>query len=406
MKRITTIIAAAIITAVLTLSGVGGVLAAPDKPKGKTPVATTPSTFGTLLGHNGSSLTTCKAGGQQLLIISGDITGYKDPSGQDHAGDKLLAVNAKTGAFVWGASAINDWVQTTYCHKGIVYAGGAFTNINGQARTRTAALNAATGQLTKWTVPTQGMVRSIHAVGNTVYIAGWKVEAVTTKGKGKKLWTASPDCGVRAVLRQGKFVYIGGFFDKVGSKKGHGLAKLRAKNGKPVASFKPNIAKNKKNCNQPTNTPKDHYSGANPLSLAWDKKNKRLVSCDGGIANRVRAVNPKTGANKWVRAIDGDGQICTVVTPERLFVGFHRSGSRVENYTNNHGSMAMFVNLKNGKQTIWQPTPDFAGGGPNRDGRNNGVIGAVKVGKKLYVTGAFTSVGDVEAHKLAVFAIQ
>jgi len=55
---------------------------------------------------------------------------------------------------------------------GTVYVGGPFTSIGGQARSRIAALDTATGSATAWNPDASDDVLALAVSGSTVYAGG------------------------------------------------------------------------------------------------------------------------------------------------------------------------------------------------------------------------------------------
>lgn len=386
----------------------------PPDPVGWTPVDQHAMRgFGGLDGSNGSSHSTCVAGGRTLLITTGDFRGYRDPGGKWHLANKALVTNAATGRFLWGARAINGWVQTSHCVAGRIYFGGGFTSFNGVRRVRTAAINATNFRLLRWSVPSRAQVWDITSGGDGLFVAGGTRVARVNPASGTTVWRRDFDCTVRTVAHTGRFLYVGGFFDKIlrpdrtrlaGAR---GLAKLHSATGQPAAVQPVGSLPNKANCRKPVADTSAYSSGSNPLSLDVDRRRGRVVSCEGGRQNRVRAVSIATGRNAWLRSIAGDGQVCAMVQGY-VFVGFHRSGANViEENTPNWGAMGMILRGGDGRQAIWEPPTDFAGVGADRDNRNNGIIGAVYLPHlgQLHVTGAFKSVDGLTKRGLAAFAV-
>lgn len=413
VDRLVTMTVALVATAFMLYSPTPAAADPPD-PVGWTPVDQRAMRgFGALDGSNGSSHSTCIARGRQLLVTTGDFRGYRGPGGRWHVANKALVTDAATGRFLWGARAINGWVQTSHCVAGRIYFGGGFTSFNGVRRVRTAAISARDFRLLGWSAPSRAQVWDITSGGDGLFVAGGTRVARVDAASGRTVWRRDFDCTVRTVAHTGRFLYVGGFFDKIlrpdrsrlaGAR---GLAKLRAATGWPAAVQPVGSAPNKANCREPVADTAAYSSGSNPLSLDVDRGRGRVVSCEGGRQNRVRAVSIATGRNAWVRSIAGDGQVCLMVK-SYVFVGFHRSGANViEENSPNWGAMGMVLRGGDGRQAIWEPPIDFAGAGADRDNRNNGIIGAVYLPHlgQLHVTGAFTSVDGLKKRGLAAFAV-
>jgi len=392
---------AVLLAAVLLLCGTAAMAAPPD-PVGSTPVSQDAVThLGSLVGNNGSSVDACTVNGRNLLVITGDFTAYRDPQGVSRPALRAVVIDADTGAFLWGATSVNGWIQTAKCANEHIYFGGSFTSFQGVNRARTAAISATTFALTSWqSAFGSGAVWNIKSSDGDLFVAGLDAVRRVT-GAGVQVWSRSFDCGVRTVLPMGSSVYVGGVFDNIKrpgttSVPARGLAVLDSATGVPLS-------------NQPTgslsNNVRCDWSGANPLSLAYSAQRDALFVCEGGGLNRVRSVDAATGQNVWLRESAGDGQACVDVQGF-AFVGFHRSGSNVDqSITSNWGAMGMILNGEDGTQAIWQPDPDFAGAGANKDGRNNGIIGAVYFGNRLYVVGGFKRVDGQEKLGIAAFAV-
>jgi len=256
-----------------------------------------------------------------------------------------------------------------------------------------------------WKPHINGEIRGISTGDGKVYLAASQVTAVTTVVAAVR-WQVSTDCGTLAVLYHSGSVYAGGISRVYGTFTSRGAVKLSSKTGKLDTKFKPVIQKNKRQCTDPKASGTDVYSGANPMSFAWDSVHKQLIEGDGGIVNMLRAINPTTGHQNWKHGMDGDVQAVAVIG-NQVAAGHHRSGPRVTHYVRNNGAMLGLYDGKTGQQRVWQPKPDFTGGGNNADGRNNGVIALKYTAGRLYVGGAFTEGGGASgaSHKgLRVFA--
>jgi hypothetical protein len=88
------------------------------------------------------------------------------------ARENLAAVDRATGqATTWHLPA-NDTVWTFFEDGHRLYLGGLFTTIEGQARSRLAAIDKTTGQLTRWNPSANGLVRTIVVSGGKVFVGG------------------------------------------------------------------------------------------------------------------------------------------------------------------------------------------------------------------------------------------
>jgi trimeric autotransporter adhesin len=88
------------------------------------------------------------------------------------ARENLAAVDQTTGlAASWHLPA-NDTVWTLFDDGRRLYIGGLFTAIGGQARGRLAAIDKTTGLLTTWNPNANGPVRTIVASGGKIYVGG------------------------------------------------------------------------------------------------------------------------------------------------------------------------------------------------------------------------------------------
>src|SRR5207244_484027 len=67
----------------------------------------------------------------------------------------------------------NGGVSALAVSGSTVYAGGSFTSIGGQPRSRAAALDAATGLATAWNPGASDRVLALAVSGSTVYAGGF-----------------------------------------------------------------------------------------------------------------------------------------------------------------------------------------------------------------------------------------
>jgi len=120
-------------------------------------------------------------GGVRAIAVAGGVVyvggAFQNVGGQ--ARFHLAALEAATGnATSWnpspsGAPSSAPNVTQLAVAGGTVYAGGQFTTIGGAARTQLAALDAATGNATAWNPsPSPALLRALVVAGGTVYAVG------------------------------------------------------------------------------------------------------------------------------------------------------------------------------------------------------------------------------------------
>ena len=140
----------------------------------------------------------------------------------------------------------------------IVYVGGGFANIGGQARNNLAAVEAATGKVTNFNpagLGTDGQVFALEVSGTQVYVGGLfeKLGGQTRNGLAKVAGTTGGDLGwipnptlggggglILAIEAAGTEVYVGGAFTSIGGQARTHLAKLSATSGSALPGFTPN----------------------------------------------------------------------------------------------------------------------------------------------------------------------
>lgn len=134
---------------------------------------------------------------------------------------------------------------------GTIYAGGSFSTIGGQNRSRLAALDATTGQVTAWNpAPSGGFpfgpnVSALTIAGGTIYVAGTFAQiggqsraglaAIDNAGVATA-WNPGPTGGgVNALAASGSTLYAGGSFTAIGGQSRTGIAALSLATGTATA---------------------------------------------------------------------------------------------------------------------------------------------------------------------------
>jgi trimeric autotransporter adhesin len=110
----------------------------------------------------------------QALLVADDLIyiggRFTEVGGQ--ARDNLAAVDRAAGLATGFNMPTNDTVFTLFDDGRRLYVGGLFTTIAGQPRGRLAAIDKTTGLLTSWNPNANGLVRSIVVSGGKVFVGG------------------------------------------------------------------------------------------------------------------------------------------------------------------------------------------------------------------------------------------
>mgnify|MGYP003575077366 CR=1 FL=1 len=123
-----------------------------------------------------------------LIYIGGRFT---EVGGQ--ARDNLAALDSVAGLATGFNMPTNDTVFTLFDDGRRLYVGGLFTAIAGQPRGRLAAIDKTTGLLTSWNPNANGLVRSIVVSGGKVFVGG---EFTTIGGQPRTMFAViDPETG-------------------------------------------------------------------------------------------------------------------------------------------------------------------------------------------------------------------
>jgi hypothetical protein len=181
------------------------------------------------------------------VYIGGDFSSVRPAgSGTDAVPRKRLAAfAADTGQLLPWSPTVNSTVNALAAspngHR--IYVGGRFGKLGGKPRHNLGAVNAVSGNTTKFRADTDRRVLALAASGKRVYVGG---KFLTIRGKSRSRLAALAPSGrivtkwrppvkgyVRtiAVSSNHKSVFIGGDFKTVGRKKQAHLARLSVSRG-------------------------------------------------------------------------------------------------------------------------------------------------------------------------------
>jgi hypothetical protein len=197
-----------------------------------------------------------------------------------------------------------------------LYVGGAFTTVDGSARSRLAAIDVATGTLiTTFKAPSiLASVRALAVSGPRLYLGGLfravggltreRLAAVdATTGALDAAWAPAADAGIRTLVAapDGARIYAGGDFTTISGQPRKQVAALDAVDGSVAAGWHPD-------------------PGYPVLGLAV--LGSAVYAAGGGAANQLAAWDAGTGAVIWTRHSDGDFQ-AVAASGSLVYAGGH-----------------------------------------------------------------------------------
>lgn len=195
------------------------------------------------------------AGGVGVLVVSGGTLyvggGFSDVSGQYRS--YLAAFDMASGVLTsWDPSAFfmsgfTGSVRALAVANNVVYAGGSFLTIGGQARNHLAAIDASTGTAKAWDPNPggNGYMYALTLAGSKIYAGGWftsiagqsrnyLAELDIASGAATS-WNPDADSYVNAIAMSGNTVYVGGVFSMIGGQMRRYLAAVDATTGMATA---------------------------------------------------------------------------------------------------------------------------------------------------------------------------
>jgi hypothetical protein len=266
------------------------------------------------------------------------------------ARNRIAAASAATGlATPWNPNA-NDSVLSLLADSDVVYAGGGFTTIGGAARNRIAALSSATGIATAWNPNSNGIIRTMGLRGLT------------------------------NVLNEDEALYIGGDFTAISGAARNNIAALDTDTNSGADQI---VTPWKPNANAPVQAllvdGATVYVGGNFTQIGGQVRH-RIAALDAE-RNNNNALPWNPGANDQVAALARSGNAT-------IFAGgaFTSIGGQGRNHL---AELDTTVNTDNA--TAWNPN---AGGA---------VRALSRVGAGLSAGGEFATIGGNPRTALALF---
>lgn len=164
------------------------------------------------------------------LVYAGGSFDQVGLVGQDTIRLNLAAFDAGSGvATPWNPSVrgINgDIVQALRVADDLMYVGGRFTEVGGQARDNLAALDRVAGLATGFTIPTNDTVFTLFDDGRRLYVGGLfttiagqprgRLAAIDKTTGVLASWNPNANGPVRSIVVSGGKVFVGGEFTTIG----------------------------------------------------------------------------------------------------------------------------------------------------------------------------------------------
>jgi hypothetical protein len=165
------------------------------------------------------------------LALAGDVLyagGGFSTVGPNTPRSNLAALDAVTGEVTrWNPSVVGAGVNALAVAGHSVYVGGEFSVIGGQTRTNFAAVDAEDGRTSTLDLSTDGSVEVVETHGGTLYVGGGftrvgitarrNVAALDLRSRTVTSWDPEPNGPVYSLAVQTSTVYVGGSFDHIGS---------------------------------------------------------------------------------------------------------------------------------------------------------------------------------------------
>jgi hypothetical protein len=358
------------------------------------------------------------------IYVGGD---FSNIGGQPRS--YIAAIDATTGsATAWNPNS-NGKVNLVVESGNRIYACGTFYNIGGQARNVIAALDLNTGNATTWNPnpnSASGLVNALVVSGNTIYVGGTftiiggqnrsKIAALDTSSGNVTSWNPPNIYGgdVATLAVSGNKVYAGGDFTLVGAQARSYIAAFDVTTGNLTPWNSPNI-------NGKVNT----LAISGNTIYAGGKFSKKIITLNINTGNIINGKN----------IIDGGDVYTLTILGNKIYIGGDFTMITTQTYS--RVNMAA-IDVNTNAVTAWRPTPNgaihalavsgdtiFLGGEFTMVGgvitsriaaidagtgnplnwhvqaAGGNVYALAKAGKRIYAGGSFTSMGGQQRRRIS-----
>jgi predicted small secreted protein len=301
----------------------------------------------------------------------------------------LAAINySSTGKVIasWnpGSAGANSGVYVLAVSNGTLYAGGGFTSMGGKTRNYLAALNATSGSLLSWNPNANMEVQALAVSGSTVYAGGnltslggetrnYIAALDATTGKATS-WNPNASSYVYALVVGNGAVYAGGDFTKIGGQTRYYIAALSPSSGNAL-SWNPGSAGANGDVYVLAVSNGTLYAGGDFTKIGG--QTRYYIAAINATSGSLLSWNP--GANSWVHAL--------AVGYGAVYAG--GGFSKVGGVTRNHLAA---ISATSGGLLSWNPDAE--------DDVYTLALGSVS-SRMVYAGGAFTKVGTLTRNYLA-----
>ncbi len=342
---------------------------------------------------NWNPLTTSTDGTVYSMVVSGSIIyiggQFTDVDGQ--ARINLAALNTSDGTLTSWDPETDHGVYTKVLSLAVsgstIFAGGSFTTIGGVVRNNFAAIDASTGTAVSGTPDVNSTVRAIAVSSSTIYIGGDfsqvgsqtrnHIAAIDIATENVSSWNPNANGLILSFVVSGSTIYAGGSFTSIGGQTRNNIAALSASSGN-ATSWDPdaNYQINSMSISGST----IYVCGSFSNIGGQTRDNVAGIDISSASINSFDVYNNKL--------YTGFTLICISVSSSSVFIGgtFISIGGQPRN------NLAA-INAVTGDISEWDPEPD-------------GDVYALAIsGSTLYIGGQFNNIGPAPINYLASFDI-